>query len=503
VLWTALAKQPGAAIALDDLARRQVSFAELRRVVSEVADELARQQVSSVLLLAGNSVPAVVLCLSAWRAGVSLTPVAPFASDGQLDHILQLSTPDLVITDDLARASRATGRQANQADQTRDGLHWLRTGVSGRHTDADLITFTSGSTDRPKGACLSQATLTTVAGSLRSVTGMSAGDRHHCLHPLAQLLEWVGGILRPLLAGARVLIPDLPTVGVSEGAQLEGSRMLGVLADQRVTSTILVPQMLETLVAALEDDPATRLPDLRFVGVGGAVVPLGLLLRAERVGLPVHQGYGLTECGSVVALNSPDATLRGSVGRCLPHARVEIAPDGEILVGGALFDGYLGGAAPGLRSGMLPTGDLGSIDAQGFLHIRGRKQNSFATASGRNINPEWLESRLVDSRFIRQAVVFGEGLPGPVAILVVEPGSGQGMADDLCALNRSLPDHARIRRHLAVGEAFSTRNGQWTSTGRPRRTGILRAYRHFILGPGESAPECPPASLPDTDLVNP
>ena len=110
--------------------------------------------------------------------------------------------------------------------------------------------------------------------------------------------------------------------------------MLATLSECNVSTAILTPEILLGLVSAIENGyPA---PDrLRFIAVGGASVAPRLLQRAERLGLPVFEGYGLSECASVVALNIPTMKRPGSVGKPLPHVRLGFLPDGEILVDGA------------------------------------------------------------------------------------------------------------------------------------------------------------------------
>ncbi len=133
--------------------------------------------------------------------------------------------------------------------------------------------------------------------------------------------------------------------------------VVGALQESEATTAILLPQLLQALVGAGEAG-AVRFTRLRFLAVGGAPVAPRLLERARTLCLPVFEGYGLSECASVVALNGPGAERAGSVGRPLPHARVRIAADGEILVAGALFSGYLGDAP--FAEDYWPTGASGT-----------------------------------------------------------------------------------------------------------------------------------------------
>jgi acyl-CoA synthetase (AMP-forming)/AMP-acid ligase II len=202
------------------------------------------------------------------------------------------------------------------------------------------ISYTSGTTGTPKGVCLSQAAIDRVAASLHEVTRDLAVRRHLCLLPLATLLENIAGVYAPLLAGAEIALPGLDEVGLRGATGLDLRQLLHCIAAYEPDSLILLPQMLAGLVGAAER--GARLPrSLRFVAVGGGVVGLPLLERAARAGIPVYEGYGLTECGSVVALNTA-AARRRERGRPLPHSRVRISGDGGCS-SAARDDVYLGG----------------------------------------------------------------------------------------------------------------------------------------------------------------
>ncbi|WP_421159986.1 AMP-binding protein, partial [Aeromonas dhakensis] len=197
-----------------------------------------------------------------------------------------------------------------------------------------------------------------------------------------------------------------------------------------------------------------------------------LISRARKLGLPVYEGYGLSECGSVVALNGPDGHSLGSVGQPLPHCRVSIAADGEILVEGAAMLGYLGSdeAVPAL----VATGDLGHLDAEGYLHITGRKKNVQITAFGRNFSPEWVEAEAQLCPAIARIVIFGDGQPANVALIQPQPGTDALLAQQIEQLNQRLPDYARIHHWLPV--ALDQHPELLTANGRPRRE---RIYHHF------------------------
>ena len=245
-------------------------------------------------------------------------------------------------------------------------------------------------------------------------------------------------------------------------------------------SLILVPQLLQVLVSGAEQGWQVPIT-LRFIAVGGARVSADLLERADAIGLPCYEGYGLSECASVVAINTPDARRAGSVGRPLPHARVSIGADGEIRVGGAVMAGYTGTGESAMNS-EIATGDLGSLDDDGFLYVQGRRKNLFINAFGRNLSPEWIEAELTSSPCIAQAMVCGEARPFSVAVL--SPAGAQVTESDaalaVAAANRRLPGHAQIARWLLVPKPFNYADGLLTANGRPRREAIARRYQDDI-----------------------
>jgi long-subunit acyl-CoA synthetase (AMP-forming) len=214
------------------------------------------------------------------------------------------------------------------------------------------------------------------------------------------------------------------------------------------------------------------------VAVGGGRVSPALLERADRLGLPVYEGYGLTECASVVALNTPAARRIGSVGRPLPHAEVTIDARGEIHVAGTAISGYVGGENVPQR---FATGDLGYFDTEGFLHVSGRRKNMFITSFGRNVSPEWVEAELCEEPAIAQAAVFGEARPWNVAVIVATPTmQPEQLRSAIRAANQRLPDYARVGDWIVAGSPFTHGNGELTANGRNRRAAIWIRYRHEL-----------------------
>jgi len=241
-------------------------------------------------------------------------------------------------------------------------------------------------------------------------------------------------------------------------------------------SLILVPEFLRMLVTATNSG-WTAPPSLRFIAVGGAPVAPDLLARATAVGLPVYEGYGLSECVSVVCLNTPEARRAGTVGRPLPHVQMRVDERGELHVRGATMLGYLG-EAPTVPGAEVATGDLGTLDANGYVRVHGRLRNVYITSFGRNVSPEWVEREIAAEPGIGQVIVHGEARPYPVALIVPEGPTADASVIDhsVATANMRLPEYARVRRWARVPAKFAAQDGLATANGRLQRDAIVGRY---------------------------
>jgi acyl-CoA synthetase (AMP-forming)/AMP-acid ligase II len=322
--------------------------------------------------------------------------------------------------------------------------------------------------------CLTAATLDAVVASILTATRGLDLRRHVALLPLATLLEDVAGLGASLAAGGECLLPGADRTGLGAGG-VDVARLTALVTAAAPHSLILVPELLQALVLAAGAGwvpPAS----LRVIAVGGARVSPALLARATGLGLPVYEGYGLSECGSVLCLNQPGATRPGSVGRPLPHARLRVDDRGELHVAAPAFAGYLGGGAPAAE---FATGDLGRIDADGFVYVDGRAKNLLITSLGRNVAPEWVEGELLRQPAIAQACVAGDDRPYLTAVIVPRT-PGADVTGAVASANAALPDYAQVRRHAVVAEPFTAANGLLTTNGRPRRDRILARHGALI-----------------------
>jgi long-chain acyl-CoA synthetase len=462
------------------------SYRELCAAVEANATELRAQHVRVLASVMDNGPDWVTTDLAALRAGVVHVPLPAFFTPAQHAHALTAAAADaLLVPESASAAFLALGFRT--AEGWREGLVLLRRSVPAAqlpHGTAK-ITFTSGTTGNPKGVCLSAQSMLSVARGIADATAPLAITRHLCALPFAVLLENVAGVVAPLLRGGTCVVLPCAHVGLTGSSTFDPAALHESVVRHAAQSVILLPQMLRAWVAWLHASRARAPAALRLVAVGGAAVGARVLEQARALGLPAYEGYGLSEGASVQTLNLPHADRPGSAGRALPHARVRLAPDGEIEIGGTLFVGYLGEDAR-VRE-WWPTGDLGEIDTDGFVHVRGRRKNVLITAFGRNLSPEWVETALRSEAAIAQAVVVGEGEPALSAVLWPSAPDipNAAIAAAVCAANATLPDYARVLRWVRAQEPFDARHGMATANGRPRRNAIELRHRGALLEQAE------------------
>jgi acyl-CoA synthetase (AMP-forming)/AMP-acid ligase II len=440
-------------IALDTLSGEQIRYGDLQGRVSATQIGAAHKPGGNPLAIQrDHGIATALIELAALQAGIPI-----------------LSLPRFFTPDQTTYAARASGALALVGDGD-TAAEPLANAPVDLLAGTARITFTSGSTGTPKGVCLSADHMLTVAASIVDSVGSAHAGRHLPLLPSGILLEFVGGFLPTLLAGGTYLCPPAEQTGMADPFRPDFRRMAEAIAQWDVTSLILVPEYLAGLVAQMEAT-GLRLPKLTLVAVGGARVPTALIARARALGLPVRQGYGLTECASVVALEADTRDDSGSVGVALPHLHLSLAEDGEILVDGPLYLGTIGSPR---NVGPLRTGDIGRFDSAGRLHVTGRKSCLIITSHGRNLSPEWIEEILLAQPAIMQAMVHGDGLPLPQALLT--PASADAdLGAAVAAANAALPAYAQIENWREVPH-FTPFNGQLTGNGRLRRDVIAAMW---------------------------
>ena len=436
-------------------------------------------------VLADNSSAWIALDLATQRLGIPLIPIPHFFSNEQKKHLIH-SAHIFTLMSEQENIFKLYGFDENK--EQCHGLfisHLINYEPQDLNKDIQKITFTSGTTSKPKGVCLSSEQQWSIAKSLEYALANLKIKKHLCLLPLSVLLENVAGVYTSFLSHTELFVFPLKDIGFKDPFNFDAAQCLSKIDEYKIESIILLPQMLHSILNTIEPkDP--RIQSLKFVALGGAKTPRLLIEKAKNYGLPIYEGYGLSECSSVVSLNLPHAYKVGSVGKPLSNRKIRIAEDHEIEIHMSNKVCYLGEASD--SDLWFKTGDIGHIDEEGFLFIDGRKKNLIITSYGRNISPEWPESLLMEQGLYKQAMVVGDAQPYLTAlILPLTDISQASIESSIRSVNKALPSYASILNYIVLDQPFSFSNGQLTENGRLKRDVIESYYQKEINNLYESS----------------
>jgi long-chain acyl-CoA synthetase len=436
--------------------------------------------------------------------GIVAVPIDYRASADFLLRVRAISGARLVLVgDEVPRSAEAWPADLQAwplapllADRTAAPPPALAPAAVTADTVAEII-FTSGATAEPKGVVITHRNiLANLVPIEREVRRYRAWGRPFFpirfldLLPLSHMFgQAMAAFIPPMLPGTVVFIRGYNPHDIVRAVR-----------ERRVSVIVCVPKMLDVLrdhvvrqapsaAAAAAGAPGEaagrwwrrwwrhrdvhRLFGWKFWCFVVGAAPLDPALEAfwSGLGFLVVQGYGLTETAPIVTLNHPFSARRGSVGKPIAGVEVRIAPDGEILVrGDNVTRGYYRAEADtalAFEDGWLHTGDIGSLDEEGRLVIRGRKKEMIVTPEGLNVFPEDVEGVLLAQPGVRDAAVVGRTRQGEErvhAVLVVDPGAD--VEAIVAGANAALADHQRIRGvSIWPGEALPRTEG----TGKLRR----------------------------------
>ncbi|MFD8758429.1 class I adenylate-forming enzyme family protein [Streptomyces mirabilis] len=411
-----------------------------------------------VALKLTNRVEFVLLLFAAWRLGATITPVNPSMTGVEVVRQLKDSGARLLVVED--------------GSETTAGLATLTVGELREHQAPEwdhaprldssalaLLIYTSGTTGVPKGVMLDHANIDAMVEMGRQALELGPSDRCLLILPLFHVNGIVVSILTPLLAGASVVIA---------GRRFDPHHFFDLVEQERPTFFSAVPTIY-SMLAALPDDVRPDTSSVRFAVCGAAPASDELLTRFEaRYGFPLVEGYGLSEgtCGSTI--NPVGGPRRaGTVGLPFPGQEIrildadgtEVAPgtDGEVVVRGPnVMRGYLGRPDETARvvvDGWLHTGDVGHVDAEGYLTLVGRSKDMIIRG-GENIYPKEIEDVLASDPSVLEAAVIGvpDEKWGEVVVAYVQPRPGSTVdaaaLKALCA--RSLTGFKRPASYVVV-----------------------------------------------------
>lgn len=380
-------------------------------------------------------------------------------------------------------------------------------GGSAQPDDVAIMVYTSGTTGKPKGACLSHRYVIASVESLLTTIPLNDADVAFSYLPYCHVAERISGLYNRLYAGMSAyfvddpaklwsylldvkptIFPSLPRFFEKVHAQVFADLEKASLVEQaRFHQAFDIGRRVSRLRQARGPIPdelqaeyeqsalpiLSRVKDyfggrIRIATSGGAPLPGEIAEFFDACGLPILQAYGLTE-NVCVAFNRPDAHRFGTVGPPMPGCEVKIATDGEILVRSEMmFSGYYKApekTAAMFRDGWLVTGDLGEMDADGFLRITGRKKELIITSTGKNVAPALIENMIKEHPLISQAMAYGDGKSYLVALVTLNQAETVAYAH---ARGIAHEDYAALTRSEAivalVGEIVAGVNARLSST---------------------------------------
>lgn len=401
------------------------------------------------------------------------------------------------------------------------------------------LVYTSGTTANPKGVMLSHGNILTNLEAVPAVIELTPADCMLSFLPLAHALERTGSHFLPYTYGisvafaerpdtvAKNLVEAEPTIMISVPRMLEvvRSRILAQVAKQsplkqklfqyyfklarkpvRGPVSALVFRLLDRMIGAkVRGRFGGR---LRLLVSGGAPLSVEVGEFFEALGLPVLEGYGLSESAPLLAVNPMHDRRIGTVGPAAKGVEIRIAEDGEVLArGGNIMSGYWKNRAAtkeALIDGWLHTGDVGELDRDGYLKITDRKKDIIVNSGGENIAPQRVEAAIITEPLIEQVVVYGDQRPYLIAMVVPNqeacmawaeeeglPKSGwqelagseilrkhlQGLIQNLL---KGLSSHEQVRRIHVQSEPFSIENGFLTPTMKLKRRLIYQHYAELF-----------------------
>jgi len=410
-----------------------------------------------------------------------------------------------------------------------------------------LVIFTAGTLGEQKGAVLTHDNVLYQARTLSFLLPVGRDDVQlvflpfsHILGIIAFLTSVAAGAPMALGGGMRSLLEDLrdvrPTfmVGVPRVYEKIVEKLKAGTSDYSIVWWEVYRRGIKAGQDVIEGRPRGRLFDMaaklqldlarrtvfqrcreifggrmRFLISGGAPLPVEVAHTVNAFGIPLLDGFGLTEASGATHLNRPEGPRVGTVGAPLPMVQTRIAEDGEVLLRGpGIMAGYLNDRDATMaavdQDGWLHTGDLGALDPDGYLKITGRKKNIIVTSSGKNILPSKIESLLATIPLVSHAFVQGDGKPFLVALVTVSPSRLEEWAarksipaeateklrsdirlykdieGEVERVNQQLAPYERIRKFAILDADFSTETGELTHDFKVRRRIVADKYRDVM-----------------------
>jgi long-chain acyl-CoA synthetase len=456
----------------------------------------------------------------AWVAGNSEAVAVVCEDAAQLAKVLEVrdrlpNLRTLIVMDPAGDTSEAIAlddvrERGREVDQAR--LDERAAGVS--LDDPFTFIYTSGTTGPPKGCVLTHGNYRKVLDMCESIGVLEGGETIYLYLPLAhsyalliQLLTFdLGSVIAYFSGDTKQIVPELsevhPTYLPSVPRVFEKIYTLAEpsikeqMGEEKFAEMVALGVKARDLMAQGEEvppelrEPFEQLDEQVFKNVraifggrvrqavtGAAPIAQEILEFFYACGVPVLEGYGMTETATVATYSTVEDHKFGTVGRPLPGVEVKIAGDGELLIKGAnIFSGYWKDAEKSfgaIEDGWLHTGDLATVDDDGYISITGRKKDIIITAGGKNLTPALIENDLKQSRWISQAVMHGDRRPYPVVLITLDPeeilpwAKEHGLPEDLA----QLAEHPEVRE--LIGAVVDKVNSKFAQVEQVKKFAIL------------------------------
>ena len=470
--------------------KQEYTYKQIHANALRFTDELRERGIGAgdcISMLGANGPEWGVAALAAWRLGAIVAPLHVGNSDEELRSQSAALSPKLILYHGDDRGLDNT-LSVEITDDAFDGEPSAPVDV-GPHHEA-LRILTSGSTGVPKIVRLSHNNImSNVVGAAKKIElDIVPDDRFLSLLPLSHAMELTGGMMLPLYTGASIVLPRV----------LAANEIMDAMKEERISVMIAVPRLFRNIMLGMEKKFRTAGGAMRtYLGlVRGSPLFLRRILNApirkqfggkikcwmsggsrldpeighyfRSLGLPLRQGYGLTECSPVVSLQGAWETVMESVGEPLPEVEVKInEPDehgtGELWIKGPnLMLGYVDSqqTAEVMKDGWYNTGDLGKLVDGKKIVLTGRSKRLIVTEAGKNVYPEDLEVMLERHPGLKEAGVV-EVEMRPAAILAVEGPDPEKTAREIIKdFNSKVSSHNQIVRYAIVNELPRTPLGK-------------------------------------------
>jgi long-chain acyl-CoA synthetase len=513
-----------------------VSAAELDRDVRACAAGLAALGVrrgDRVGLLSYNRYEWAVVDWACQLLGAADVPIYSTLPADQTRYILADAGAKVVFVENAEQAAKVAGLPMiafDPAPGARPFADLLKTPgdppiVEADPEDVATLIYTSGTTGVPKGVMLTHTNLVSNLVSCCSVLNCSAEDVVLSFLPLSHSFErildyalfWKGATIahaehvdkvvanlaevRPTLMGAVPRFYEKIYAKIQDAARAMPGWKRGLFEWARKTGAVDADfrrraerppfgQRLRMSIArflVLRKFAARLGGRMRLLVSGGGALSRDVNEYLWTLGFTILEGYGLTETSPVLCINRSERTKLGTVGPAIPGVEIRIAGDGEILARGPnIMKGYLNKpeeTAAVLRDGWFATGDIGELDADGYLKITDRKKDLLKTSNGKYIAPQPIENKLKLDPSVLNAVVLGDRRKYPSALVVPAPGATrERIQAAVDAVNRELAHHERIVKFALVEKDFTIEGGELTPTMKVKRRAVETKYADLIAG---------------------